>query len=84
MKNPKFKLLTACLALIANTAVAENCVEITLTGTQGGPPVFNTEQMNQAVFAFRRYEESSLNYTGIDSHEGLSSYGLYNTVVARE
>lgn len=46
--------------------------------------VFNTEQMNQAVFAFRRYEDASLNYTGIDSHEGLSSYGLYNTVVARE
>ena len=45
---------------------------------------FNTEQMNQAVFAFRRYEDASLNYTGIDSHEGLSSYGLYNTVVARE
>ena len=46
--------------------------------------IFNTEQMNQAVFAFRRYEDSSLNYTGIDSHEGLSSYGLYNTVVAKE
>lgn len=46
--------------------------------------VFNTEQMNQAVFAFRRYEDASLNYTGIESHEGLSSYGLYNTVVARE
>jgi hypothetical protein len=46
--------------------------------------VFNTEQMNQAVFAFRRYEDASLNYTGIDSHEGLSSYGLYNTVVVRE
>jgi hypothetical protein len=30
--------------------------------------VFNTEQMNQAVFAFRRYEDSSLRYTGIDSH----------------
>jgi len=46
--------------------------------------VFNTEQMNQAVFAFRRYEDASLRYTGIDSHEGLTHYGLYNTVVARE
>ncbi|CAB4859720.1 unannotated protein [freshwater metagenome] len=46
--------------------------------------VFNTEQMNQAVFAFRRYEDSSLRYTGIDSHPGLSHYGLYDTVVARE
>lgn len=46
--------------------------------------VFNTEQMNQAVFAFRRYEDSSLRYTGIESHEGLTHYGLYDTVVARE
>ncbi|HWA08841.1 MAG TPA: GIY-YIG nuclease family protein [Opitutaceae bacterium] len=46
--------------------------------------VFNTEQMNQAVFAFRRYEDASLRYTGIESHEGLTSYGLYDTVVAKE
>lgn len=46
--------------------------------------VFNTEQMNQAVFAFRRYEDASLCYTGIESHEGLTRYGLYDTVVARE
>jgi hypothetical protein len=46
--------------------------------------VFNTEQMNHAVFAFRRYEDASLRYTGIESHEGLTHYGLYDTVVARE
>jgi hypothetical protein len=46
--------------------------------------VFNTEQMNQAVFAFRRYEDASLSYTGIDSHPGLTHYGLYDTVVARD
>jgi hypothetical protein len=46
--------------------------------------VFNTEKMNQAVFAFRRYEDASLRYTGIESHEGLTYYGLYDTVVARE
>ena len=46
--------------------------------------VFNTEQMNQAVFAFRRYEDASLRYTGIDSHPGLARYGLYDTVVVRE
>lgn len=46
--------------------------------------VFNTEQMNQAVFAFRRYEDSSLAYTGIDLHPGLTHYGLYDTVVARD
>jgi hypothetical protein len=46
--------------------------------------VFNTEQMNQAVFAFRRYEDGSLSYTGIDSHPGLTHVGLYDTVVARD
>lgn len=46
--------------------------------------VFNTEQMNAAVFAFRRYEDASLRYTGILSHDGLTHYGLYDTVVAKE
>lgn len=46
--------------------------------------VFNGPLMDQAVFAFRRYEDSSLSYTGIDSHEGLRHIGLYDTVVARE
>ena len=44
--------------------------------------VFNATHMNQAVFAFRRYEESSLAYTGIDSHPRIRNYGLYDTVVA--
>ncbi len=46
--------------------------------------VFNTEHMNQAVFAFRRYEDASLRYTGIESHPGLTHYGLYDTVIARD
>lgn len=46
--------------------------------------VFNTERMNEAVFAFRRYEDASLRYTGIESHVGLTHYGLYDTVVSRE
>ncbi len=49
-----------------------------------GLKVFNTEQMNQAIFAFRRYEDASLRYTGIESHKGLTYYGLYDTVVERE
>jgi hypothetical protein len=49
-----------------------------------GLKVFNTEQMNQAVFAFRRYEDASLRYTGVESHKGLTHYGLYDTVVARD
>ena len=46
--------------------------------------VFNSGHMNQAVFMFRRYEDASLSYTGIESHQGLSHYGLYDTVVAKE
>ena len=46
--------------------------------------VFNTERMNAAVFAFRRYEDASLRYTGIDSHDGLTHIGGYDTVVAKE
>ena len=46
--------------------------------------VFNTEQMNQAVFAFRRYEDASLRYTGINSHEGLTHVGGFDTVTAIE
>jgi hypothetical protein len=46
--------------------------------------VFNTERMNAAVFAFRRYEDASLRYTGIDSHEGLTRIGGYNTVIGKE
>ena len=47
-----------------------------------GLGVFNAGHMNQAVFAFRRYEDASLSYTGIESHPGLTRYGLYDTVVA--
>jgi hypothetical protein len=46
--------------------------------------IFNTEHMNQAVFAFRRYEDASLRYTGVESHHGLTQIGLYDTVVAKD
>ena len=46
--------------------------------------VFNTEQMNAAVFAFRRYEDASLRYTGINSHDDLTHVGGFDTVVAVE
>jgi hypothetical protein len=29
-------------------------------------------------------EDASLRYTGLESHKGLTHYGLYDTVVARE
>ena len=46
--------------------------------------VFNSTHMNQAVFAFRRYENASLAYAGIDSHPDLHHWGGYDTVVAVE
>jgi hypothetical protein len=46
--------------------------------------VFNASQINQAVFAFRRYEDGSLSYTGIDSHKDLRRIGLYDTAVSIE
>lgn len=46
--------------------------------------VFNSIHMNQAVFAFRRYEDASLSYTGIRSHKDLRAVGLYDTVITLE
>lgn len=47
--------------------------------------VFNSIHMNQAVFAFRRYEDASLHYTGIRSHpEQKRMLGLYDTVISLE
>lgn len=46
--------------------------------------VFNSIHMNQAVFAFRRYEDASLHYTGIRSHPEQKRIGLYDTVITLE
>lgn len=45
--------------------------------------VFNSALMNDAVYKFKRYEDSSLNYTGINKHEG-EDIGLYDTVITRK
>jgi hypothetical protein len=42
--------------------------------------VFNSALMNDAVFKFKRYEDASLSYTGINKHEG-EDVGLYDTVL---
>ena len=46
--------------------------------------VFHSIHMDQAVFAFRRYEDASLSYTGIRSHKNLRTIGLYDTVITLE
>ena len=45
--------------------------------------LFNSALMNDAVYKFKRYEDASLSYTGIDKHEG-EDVGLYDTVITRE
>ena len=42
--------------------------------------VFNADLMNDAIYKFKRYEDSSLSYTGINRHEG-EKIGLFNTVI---
>ena len=37
--------------------------------------------MNEAVWKFKRYEDASLTYTGINKHKG-QSIGLYDTVLS--
>ena len=45
--------------------------------------VFNSALMNDAVYKFRRYEDASLEYTGISRREGEKT-GLYDTVVTEK
>ena len=45
--------------------------------------LFDPEKMNQGIFGFRRYENSSLNYTGIDMHEN-EDIGGWDTVLRRD
>ena len=45
--------------------------------------VFNRELMNDAVYKFKRYEDASLVYTGINTHEG-ENVGGYDTVISEQ
>lgn len=45
--------------------------------------IFNEGLMNDAVYKFKCYEDSSLSYTGIDRHEG-EGVGLFNTVLSAQ
>jgi len=45
--------------------------------------VFNANLMNDAIFKFKRYEDSSLSYTGIDRHAD-EDVGGWDTVIRRE
>jgi hypothetical protein len=45
--------------------------------------LFNSALMNDAVYKFKRYEDASLEYTGINRH-AERSVGLYDTVISAE
>lgn len=45
--------------------------------------VFNDSLMNDAVYKFKRYEDASLEYTGINRHEG-EKVGGWDTVISKE
>lgn len=45
--------------------------------------VFNEALMNDAVYKFKRYEDASLEYTGVNKHEG-EDIGLFSTVLSRK
>jgi hypothetical protein len=45
--------------------------------------VFNSSLMNDAVFKFRRYEDASLSYSGVNKHIG-ESVGGFDTVLSED
>lgn len=45
--------------------------------------VFNSTLMNDAVYKFKRYEDASLQYVGVDKHKG-EKVGLWSTVTSED
>ena len=45
---------------------------------------FSNGLMNDAVYKFKRYEDASLSYAGIDRHADEQRVGGYSTVVTVE
>ena len=45
--------------------------------------VFNDALMNDAVYKFKRYEDASLEYSGINKHAG-ENIGLFDTVLSQD
>ncbi len=46
--------------------------------------IFNVPLMNDAVYKFKRYEDASLVYTGLESRHAGESVGLFDTVLSPE
>ncbi len=46
--------------------------------------LFNSALMNDAVYKFKRYEDASLNYVGINKYIGEVLVGGYDTVISQQ
>ena len=46
--------------------------------------LFNSVLMNDAIYKFKRYEDSSLEYIGISRHTNNGDIGLFDTVISRD
>ena len=46
--------------------------------------VFDSSVMNDAIYKFKRYEDNSLSYSGLNMHSADENVGLFNTVITRE
>ncbi len=46
--------------------------------------VFNASLMNDAIFKFKRYEDNSLSYTGVNKHADDEAVGGWDTVIRKE
>lgn len=45
--------------------------------------VFNASVMNDAIYKFKRYEDSSLDYAGVNRHAAETGVGVFDTVLPR-
>ena len=45
--------------------------------------IFNDSLMNSAIYNFKRYEDASLEYTGISRHAADENVGLFSTVISK-
>lgn len=46
--------------------------------------IFNDSLMNSAVYNFKRYEDASLEYTGLSKHAQDENVGLFSTVISKQ
>lgn len=46
--------------------------------------IFNDSLMNSAVYNFKRYEDASLEYTGLSKHANDEDVGLFSTVISKK